>query len=159
MKYPKSLPPHHTPLNDATALEPDTTVSATFSLQMDPLLMSTATFTLETMSKSLAGSVVYNENSDFSATFTPLNKLALVTEYTATLSPGVSSLLGAVFSEDHQWRFTTRDGTWQTATVVGTNDDGDAGSPQVAIGSNGNAMAVWSQSDGTRWNVWANRFE
>jgi hypothetical protein len=30
--------------------------------------------------------------------------------------------------------------------------------PQIAVDSVGNAIAVWNQSDGTRNNIWANRF-
>jgi hypothetical protein len=29
----------------------------------------------------------------------------------------------------------------------------------VAMDDNGNAIAVWSQSDGTRNNIWANRYK
>jgi hypothetical protein len=30
--------------------------------------------------------------------------------------------------------------------------------PQVAIDADGNAVAVWHQSDGTRTNIWSNRY-
>ena len=41
--------------------------------------------------------------------------------------------------------------------LIETDDDGNALTPQVAIDPNGNAVAVWVQSSGTRVNVWANR--
>jgi hypothetical protein len=47
---------------------------------------------------------------------------------------------------------------WGTAVLIETDNAGDAGSPQVAVDSAGNVIAVWSQSDGTRTNIWANRF-
>jgi hypothetical protein len=31
--------------------------------------------------------------------------------------------------------------------------------PQVAIDANGNALAVWYQSDGATYSVWANRYQ
>jgi hypothetical protein len=46
---------------------------------------------------------------------------------------------------------------WGTATLIETNT-GDAFSPQLAVDAAGTAMAVWAQSDGTRVNVWANRY-
>jgi hypothetical protein len=48
---------------------------------------------------------------------------------------------------------------WGTAQLIETDNAGDASSPQVAVDSSGNALAVWSQSDGTRSNLLANRFE
>jgi hypothetical protein len=47
---------------------------------------------------------------------------------------------------------------WGTATLVETDNAGDALVPQVAVDGSGNAVAVWYQSDGTRSNIWANRF-
>ncbi len=47
---------------------------------------------------------------------------------------------------------------WQTAGLIETDNSGDAYSPQVAIGQDGNALAVWHQYDGTRNNIWANRY-
>jgi hypothetical protein len=47
---------------------------------------------------------------------------------------------------------------WETATLIETDNAGDASSPQVAVDAAGNTIAVWYQSDGTRNNIWANRF-
>ena len=47
--------------------------------------------------------------------------------------------------------------SWGTAELIETND-GDAGSPQVAMDEEGNAIAVWQQSDGIRHNIWSNRY-
>ncbi len=54
-------------------------------------------------------------------------------------------------------RFTPATG-WGMAELLETDDVGSALSPQVAVDSNGDAVAVWSQLDGTRQNIWANRF-
>jgi hypothetical protein len=47
---------------------------------------------------------------------------------------------------------------WGTATLIETDNAGDAHDPEVAVDGSGNAAAVWFQSDGTRWNIWANRY-
>jgi hypothetical protein len=52
----------------------------------------------------------------------------------------------------------TPSGGWGTATLIETSDAGNADVPQIAIDASGNALAVWNQSDGTRTNIWANRF-
>lgn len=48
---------------------------------------------------------------------------------------------------------------WGTAELIETNDSGDAYLPQVAMGDNGNAIAVWQHSNGSGWNIWANLYE
>jgi len=46
---------------------------------------------------------------------------------------------------------------WGTAQLVETSD-GDAQAPQIVLDELGTATAVWQQSDGTRFNIWANRY-
>jgi len=45
---------------------------------------------------------------------------------------------------------------WGVAELIETDDTGDALNPQVAVHPNGNATAVWRQSDGTQDNIWSN---
>jgi len=45
-----------------------------------------------------------------------------------------------------------------TAQLIETDDAGNANAPQIAFDASSNALAVWQQSDGTRFNIWANRF-
>ncbi len=47
---------------------------------------------------------------------------------------------------------------WGEAEVIETDNTGNAYSPQVAVDTSGNAVAVWYQSDGTRYSIWANRY-
>ena len=47
---------------------------------------------------------------------------------------------------------------WGMATLIETDNAGGANRPQIAVDASGNALAVWTQSDGTRTNIWANRF-
>jgi hypothetical protein len=48
---------------------------------------------------------------------------------------------------------------WGTAELIETDDSGWALRPQIAMDGTGAAIAVWQQSDGTRYNIWANRFD
>ena len=54
-------------------------------------------------------------------------------------------------------RFVVGSG-WGLASLIETNNSGSAYAPQVAVDQSGDAIAVWSQSDGTRYNIWANRY-
>ncbi len=47
---------------------------------------------------------------------------------------------------------------WGTAQLIETDNAGNASSPQIAVAPSGNAVVVWSQSDGTRSNIWSNRY-
>ena len=47
---------------------------------------------------------------------------------------------------------------WGAPVYVETDDAGNAAYPQVDADTAGNAVAVWHQSDGTRTNIWANRY-
>ncbi|GGX48740.1 Ig-like domain-containing protein [Saccharospirillum salsuginis] len=51
------------------------------------------------------------------------------------------------------------DNGWGAAETIEAKDDGDAILPQVAVDGEGNALAVWAQLDGTRFNIRANRFD
>ncbi|MGC4096154.1 MAG: hypothetical protein QM706_03470 [Nitrospira sp.] len=54
-------------------------------------------------------------------------------------------------------RYVAATDSWGTAQLIET-DNGDAYYAQVGVDSSGNAMAVWKQDDGTRYNIWANRY-
>mgnify|MGYP001602478425 FL=1 len=56
-------------------------------------------------------------------------------------------------------RYTATTGTWGTAALIETDNAGDALEPQIAVDASGNAIAVWQQYDGTRYNIWANRYQ
>jgi len=57
------------------------------------------------------------------------------------------------------WSNRYRAGTgWDNAVLIETDDAGDADRPQVVSDPSGNAIAVWRQSDGTRYNIWSNRY-
>lgn len=47
---------------------------------------------------------------------------------------------------------------WGTAELIETENLGSIWDPKIVIDTNGNALAVWEQSDGTRYNIWANRY-
>jgi hypothetical protein len=53
----------------------------------------------------------------------------------------------------------TQSGGWASAKLVETNDIDHARDPQIALDAKGNAITVWRQNDGTRYNIWANHFK
>lgn len=60
--------------------------------------------------------------------------------------------------QDNIWasRFAPSGG-WETPELI-ENEEGSAFYPQVAMDQHGRTVAVWSQWDGERYNIWSNRF-
>jgi hypothetical protein len=48
--------------------------------------------------------------------------------------------------------------SWGNTSLLETDNSGDAYSPQVAVDGIGNVTAVWKQSDGKRFSIYANRY-
>lgn len=48
---------------------------------------------------------------------------------------------------------------WGTPQLLESDNAGNAQLPQVAVDGAGNALVVWQQSDGSRNNIWANRYQ
>jgi hypothetical protein len=111
------------PANGATSVPVNQAVSATFSKAMNPLTISTATFTLTGPGgTNVAGTVAYNAVS-FIATFTPTVNLASNTTYTADVTSGATDLASNPLGSGglpNPWNFTTY---------------GSAGPPPVALGT------------------------
>jgi hypothetical protein len=48
---------------------------------------------------------------------------------------------------------------WRGALQLQSSELGDATAVRIGFDASGNALAVWQKSDGSRTNIWANRFE
>ncbi|MBF0100681.1 MAG: Ig-like domain-containing protein, partial [Desulfobacterales bacterium] len=81
----------------------NTRITATFNEEMDPLTITTTTFTLQQGTNLVFGTVIY---SGVTALFTPLYGLEYSTTYTATIKTGAKDLAGNTLA-NYQWSFTT----------------------------------------------------
>jgi hypothetical protein len=116
------------PANAATDVAINSAMSATFSEAMDPLTITTITFTLKQGTTPVSGTVTY---SLVTAVFTPLANLASSTVYTATITTGAKDLAGNALASNYVWSFTTgavADTTPPTITAT-INDNGETGVP------------------------------
>jgi Bacterial Ig-like domain len=96
------------PINGATNVPINTTVTATFSEAMDSASVATGgAFTLKaTLGASVTGTVTYNTVTHI-ATFTPSSSLSNNTGYTATITTGVKDLAGNAMVTNKVFAFTT----------------------------------------------------
>ena len=96
------------PANNATSVAVNTTISATFSEDMDASSVTTATFLVNDGSSNIAGTLTY---SGTTATFTPTTDLDYDTTYIGTITIGVKDLAGNALETDYTWSFTTESET------------------------------------------------
>jgi len=114
------------PANAATEVVVGNVLTATFSGEMDPTSITTATFTLFQGATAITGTVSY---SGVTAVFTPAIDLAANTIYTATITTGAKDRAGHALARDHAWSFTTGpDSTLPTVTAT-NNANGATGVP------------------------------
>jgi hypothetical protein len=106
-----------TPIDNAIGVPLNAVVRAVFTEAMNPLTISTATFTLDDGTTPINGSVNYVGDE---ATFTPNTNLVADTEYTAMILMEASDLAGNTLLEDYLWTFTTGATTAQLQLQLGT---------------------------------------
>jgi hypothetical protein len=95
-----------TPVNGASGVAVDASVSATFSEAMDPASLTTSTFTLTSgpAATPVPGSIAYAASR---AVFVPSATLATGATYTATITTGARSPAGDALTASRSWTFTT----------------------------------------------------
>jgi hypothetical protein len=104
------------PVDNASNVPLNATVSATFSETMAAASLTTSTFRLFANGIPVAGSVSL---SGTTATYTPSAPLAAGTRHTATVTTGASDLGGTGIAAARSWSFTT------VSPIDNTDSDGD----------------------------------
>ena len=92
------------PINMSTGISLNKTITANFSMIMDPLTINGTTFTLRQGTTTITGALSY---SGTTATFNPTSDLLEGTLYTATISTGAKNVAGNALANDFVWSFTT----------------------------------------------------
>ena len=104
------------PIVTSTSPNPDETgvllnkiITATFNMPMDPLTLTTTTFSIKQGTTAIAGNVTY---AGTTASFTSTNPLLANTRYTATITTAVKSSTGISLANNYVWSFTTQNTTF-----------------------------------------------
>ena len=92
------------PLSGAGEVAIDTSITASFSEQMDASTITIATFTLSVDGSNLQGIVTY---SGTTATFTPSENLVSGQDYQAEILSEVQDVAGNSMASSHVWSFST----------------------------------------------------
>jgi hypothetical protein len=94
------------PVENATGVPVNASVSATFSERMRQDTLNNTTFTLVAVTGAIPvpGTVIYSSRT---ATFWPTLRLNADSTYTATVTTGAQNAYGIALREGRSWRFTT----------------------------------------------------
>ena len=144
------------PANNSSNIGTLATVSASFNEDMYVQTVNANSFTLKNTANNNIASSVNFDAANNTVILSSTAELALADTYIATLSPAITDLAGNALAET-SWQFTTRDGVWQDSVGITTLSE-RLFNPKVAIDTKGNALAVWMQEDGTRFDIWASRY-
>ncbi len=104
------------PVSNASGVVLDKVVTATFNMPMDPLTLTTATFTLRHGANSVQGVVSYTGTT---ASFASSASLLPGTVYTANITTGAKNLAGVPLANNYTWTFTTL--SVSAPTVISTD--------------------------------------
>jgi hypothetical protein len=105
------------PVNKATNVAINTTLSTTFNVAMEPSSITNSSFTLKQGTTDVAGTAGY---AGMSASFDPTENLLPNTLYTAAVSSGARNTSGTGLASNFVWTFTTGaapDNTLPTVTL------------------------------------------
>ncbi len=120
------------PAANATAVSVTSTITATFSTDMDPSTITTSTFQVKIGSTPVAGSVSYAARV---ATFTPTGNLSKSTTYTASLSTAVKDTYGAALVSASSWSFSTVLDAIYVGTAGSDSNPGTKNMPRLTLQS------------------------
>lgn len=129
-------------------------INVTFSEELRPSTVNASTIQVRLDGGSVSGTVTASERT---AVFTPTNPLGMRVSYAVQVTAGVTDRAGNPMSEESR-TFTTRDGRWGPPVRLDSPDGGTVLSAELAMDSQGRAMAVWNHTDGGRNSIWVNRF-
>jgi Bacterial Ig-like domain len=93
------------PIDTATGVPLDTSVSASFNMLMNKETVNSSTFTLKDDSDSDVAGTITLEGAN--AIFKPADNLNPASKYTAKISKEVKSVSGDSLEGDKEWTFTT----------------------------------------------------
>lgn len=124
---PTTQPPNITgvvPLENATAIDVATTITATFDRDMDAASINQTNTSLARGANPVAYQIAYDAGTR-TATITPNANLAYESEYTATFTTGVRSSNNINMLQNKTWTFTTEEDPTTTPPEVNTTTPAD----------------------------------
>lgn len=92
------------PINNAIEVALNKTITATFSMPMNPLTLTASTFIVKQGATTISGAISY---SGTTVSFAPTSHLTENKIYTCTITTGVKNVVGNTMATNYVWNFTT----------------------------------------------------
>ena len=144
-----------TPTADAIQIALDANLEATFSQNMAISSVDNTQFTLHNGNTAVPATITFDGTT---AILDPDSDLLSSTQYRASLTDAIVDTYGTALVP-HEWSFYSAGNGWTPEVLIEDENTYSTYSPQISSDATGNAIAVWLQSDGTRENLYANRFD
>jgi hypothetical protein len=147
------------PPDRSTATQVETRIGFQIDASIDPATLTDANFFVtHSEGTRVVGALAIGDEPSI-AVLTPDEPLSVITDYTATITTGLSSSGGVTLEQDFIWRFMTLDSEWGETEWVEEPPTGSSSKQQIAIDGQSNALAVWEHSsDPAGSSIWANRY-
>jgi len=135
-----------TPNDGASSVEPDAMLTASFNRDLLASSVNNVQLTKNNGVRPVNMPVSVNVDSASSVNIQPDAPLDILSEYTVTMTSDFTDNSGNPLNETFPWRFVTRDGEWEKASLI---DSGTATAkqPDIAVDYDDNGWAVWLKED------------
>lgn len=142
------------PTPDSTDAPRRTILRVQFNEAIRASSIPTDPYVLEYNGEALAGADLFLPELN-TVSFVPHELLFFLRKYDVRFSGEISDQDGNRSNTQAEWSFRVTDGVLRSDILIGNRSSGDATEPQVAIGSNDHRHVIWTQTDGTRTDIWA----
>ncbi|MBW1907340.1 MAG: Ig-like domain-containing protein, partial [Deltaproteobacteria bacterium] len=147
------------PPDRSTAAVVETRIGFQVNATIDPATLTNDTFFVTASDGTRVVGLLTIGDEPNIAVLTPDEPLAVITDFTAIITTGLSSPGGVTLEENFVWRFTTLDSEWGEPEWVEDPPTGSSSRQQIAIDGQSNALAVWEHSsDAAGSSIWANHY-
>jgi hypothetical protein len=104
------------------------------------------------------GELIVDPDEPDVAVLTTSESLAVITDFTATITTGLTSTGGATLEEDFEWRFTTLDSAWGQDDWLEQIGTGNSDRAQIDVDAESSALAVWEYEEAAGTRIWASHY-
>ena len=154
------------PENGREDVQVEVRVAVRVSDRIDPATLTSETFFLTDEDDTVVPStltILDEPNAEPSqmgtaAELKPDEPLAILTNFTVTVTADLMSTGGLALEKDFDWGFKTLDAEWGESEWIEPLGPGTSSTQEIALDEQLNAIAVWEIDDGVGTSIYANRY-
>ena len=144
-----------TPADNASSVARDDRITVQFSANVDPATVNATHITLASPTGAKAITFITLDNQ---VTVIPTGNFLPATRYTLVISAGVRGAAGERLAGAVSRSFAVRDGQWGAPRQIQTSSLPAHPTSRIGMDASGNAIAVWSERNGTESKLMSSRY-